>query len=92
MFTPLNVISVISLFIMMGSLFFAIASKRINLPHWYEVIAWIFIFGALGLLLNNLFDPPYVKNDDAEIVLRFFGSMLVLGGVVYAYRKNEDKK
>ena len=86
-----TLISVISLLIMVSSLFFAIASKRINLPHWYEIIAWIFILASIGLLLNNLFEPPYVKNDDAEIILRFFGSILVAGGVIYAYRKNGGK-
>lgn len=90
--STLTLISILSLLTMVSSLFFAIISKRINLPVWYEVIAWIFIFGAIGLLLNNLFDPPYVKNDDAEIILRFFGSILVFGGVCYAYTKNGETK
>lgn len=84
----LNLISVVSLIVMISSLFFAIISKRINLPIWYEVISWIFILGAISLLLNGLFDPPYVENTVAEIILRFFGAILVLGGVVYAYSKS----
>ena len=87
-----TLISVFSLSLMIASLAFAIISKRINLPLWYEVISWVFIVSALGLLLNNLFDPPYIQNDKAEIVLRFFGSILVFGGVAYAYYKNGERK
>lgn len=80
--------SVFSLSIMISSLLFAIASKRINLPIWYESIIWIFIFSAVGLLLNSLFNPPYLENYQAEIILRVFGAALVSGGVGYAYIKN----
>lgn len=87
-----TLISVISLLVMVSSLFFAIISRQINLPIWYEVIAWFFIFGAIGSLLNNLFDPPYINKDEAEVILRFFGSILILGGVHYAYIKNGETR
>ena len=84
-------ISILSLAVMVSSLFFAIISKRINLPVWYELIIWFFILGALGLILNNIFKPAYIENYNAEIILRSFGAILVCGGVVYAYRKNGEK-
>lgn len=86
-----NYVSILSLAVMICSLFFAIVSKRINLPIWYEVISWFFIFGTLGVLLNSLFKNPYLENYVAEATMRFLGALLVSSGVVYAYRKNGEK-
>lgn len=88
-------INISSLIILISSLIFAIISKRINLPSWYEVIAWIFIFGAIGAFLNGISKPPYIEKIQVEIVLRSLGSMLVLGAVVERYRrggKNDSNK
>ncbi len=82
----LTLINVTSLVIFISCLLFAIVSRRINLPAWYEIILWIFIFGAIGLVLNSLFEPPYIENEKAEIILRFFGSIMVAGAVYERYK------
>ena len=88
-------INISSLIILISSLIFAIVSKRIDLPSWYEVIAWIFVFGAIGAFLNGIQDPPLVEAFAVEIILRSLGSLLVLGAVIEKYKrgkKNEANK
>ena len=81
----MTLISNFSLTVMLTALFFAVLHPKIHLPCWYDILIWAFIIGGIAMLINN---NQYVHDIDAEILLRFAGSWLVVGAVYEKYRRS----